>query len=318
MDPESPTDWQPQVLVFTEQPGRRRRLLWAAGWITGGAGMLTAVQLIEWDAASGPVRQACDDAEAALRVELQEQGLDAYPLVVAAPDLRVGASTLLQSWGVGPIQSNTVMLNWYDSQNTESLPTLSLWYARLLQRAARLGQHVVVLDADDEDWQTLEASHPDQRRIDVWWFGGDSSRLALLCAYLMTRGDHWDEATIRVLEPAPTGSTKKSEASLRKRLEELRINAEVVVVDTQDGPAMFEASADASFVLIPRRLEGMSTFHPGGGPVDELFEPLPVVAMVAASGDVKLTPDENVTPAADAVADSSDPSDSLASGEPAS
>ena len=108
VDPESPTDWQPHVLVFTEQKGRRRRLLQAAGWITGGAGMLTAVQLIEGDAASGSVRQACNDAEAALRVELQEQGLDAYPLVVAAPDLRVGASTLLQSWGVGPIQSNTV------------------------------------------------------------------------------------------------------------------------------------------------------------------------------------------------------------------
>ena len=306
VDPESPTDWQPHVLVFTEQPSRRSRLLRAAGWITGGTGMLTAVQLVEGDAASGSVRAACADAEAALGDQLEEQGLDAYPLVVAAPDLRAGASTLLQSWGVGPIRSNTVLLNWYDSQSTESLPTLSLWYARLLQRAARLGQHVVVLDADDEDWRRLEASRADERRIDVWWFGGDSSRLALLFAYLMTRDDDWDEATIRVLEPAPTASAKKSEASLRRRLEELRIDADVEVVDIQDGPAMFEASADASFVLIPLLLEGMSTLHPGGGPVDELFDPLPVVAMVAASGDVKLTPDENATqPEADTPSESS-------------
>ena len=305
VDPESPTDWQPHVLVFTEQPGRRKRLLRVAGWMTGGAGILTAVQLIEGDAVSESVRKACDDAEAALVDELQEQGLDAYPLVVAAPDLRIGASTLLQSWGVGPVQSNTVLLNWYDSRNAESLPTLSLWYARLLQRAARLGQHVVVLDADDEDWRALEASKADERRIDVWWFGEDSSRLALLFAYLMTRDDHWDEATIRVLEPAPKASAKKSEASLRKRLEELRIDAEVEIVDPQNRPAMFEASTDASFVLIPLRLEGMSTLHPGGGPVDELFDPLPVVAMVAASVDVKLTPDETVPPA-DAHTPSSD------------
>jgi len=96
--------------------------------------MLTAVQLIEGDAASATVRKACDDAEAALRDELQEQGLDAYPLVVAAPDLRVGATTLLQSWNVGPIQSNTVLLNWYDSQNAESLRWLGrphlLWTVR--------------------------------------------------------------------------------------------------------------------------------------------------------------------------------------------
>ena len=315
VDPESPTDWQPHILVFTEQPGRRSRLLRAAGWITGGAGMLTAVQLIEGDAASAAVRQACDDAETALQDELQAQGLDAYPLVVAAPDLRVGASTLLQSWGVGPIHSNTVLLNWYDSQNTESLPTLSLWYARLLQRAARLGQHVVVLDADDDDWRTLEAAQSDQRRIDVWWFGGDSSRLALLFAYLMTRSDDWDEATIRVLAPAPAASAKKSEASLRKRLDELRIDAQVEVLNTQDGPGMYNASADASLVLIPLRLEGMSTLHPTGGPVDELFEPLPVVAMVAASGDVKLTPDESVTPEVDAPSESSD---SLVDGTPTS
>ena len=46
-------------------------------------------------------------------------------------------------------------------------------------------------------------------------------------------------------------------------------------------------------MLLPLRLEGMSTLHPTGGPIDELFETLPVVAMVAASGDVKLTPDED-------------------------
>ena len=310
-DPESPTDWQPHVLVFTEQPGRRERLLKAGGWITGGSGILTAVQLIEGDGATPAVQKARDDAESVLRDELQEHGLDAYPLVVAAPDLRVGAATLLQSWGVGPIQSNTVLLNWYDSRNTESLPTLSLWYARLLQRAARLGQHVVVLDADHQDWRTLEASRPSERRIDVWWFGGNSSRLALLFAYLMTRTDDWDEAKIRVLEQAPTTSAKKSEASLRRRLEELRIDAEVSVVDTQDGPDLYAESADASFVLIPLRLEGMSTLHPTGGPVDELFELLPVLAMVAACGDVKLTPDEDesVTPPDDTATPADAPSE---------
>ena len=41
----------------------------------------------------------------------------------------------------------------------------------------------------------------------------------------------------------------------------------------------------------------MSTLHPMGGPADELLDLLPVVAMVAASGDVKLTPEEDVTPA---------------------
>ncbi len=210
-EPESPTDWQPHVLVFTETPARRERLLRVAAWVTGGSGILTAVQLVEGDGASLVVRKACAEAQDRLREELEQYGLDAYPMVVAAPDLRVAATTLLQSWGVGPIRSNTVLLNWYDSRGSRERPTLSLWYARLLQRAAKLNQHVVVLDADDADWSTLKASNAETRRIDVSWFGGDSSRLALLFAYLMTRSDDWDEATIRVIAPAPTSAVQKTE-----------------------------------------------------------------------------------------------------------
>ena len=305
-EPESSTDWQPHVLVFTETAERRARLLRAAGWVTGGSGILTAVQLIEGDGSSLSSRQARDDAEEQLRRELEEQHLDAYPLVVAAPDVRVGASTLLQSWGVGPIRSNTVMLNWYESQSTEALPTLSLWYARLLKRAARLGQHVVVLDTSDEDWRVLEATNPRRRRIDVWWFGGDSSRLALLFAYLMTRDDEWDDATIRVLAPSPPDAAEKTDGSLRRRLDELRIDADVRVVDLGEGQDMYRASADATFVILPLRLEGMSTLEPTGGRVDALVDALPVMALVAASGDVKLTPDEDTAPVAETPSDPPD------------
>ncbi len=292
-DVEGPTDWQPHVLVFTETAERRERLLRVASWVTGGSGILTAVQLIEGDGASPSVKKSAAAAEAELRQELDDQAVDAFPLVVAAPDLRMGATTLLQSWGVGPIRSNTVLLNWYDSQASSEQPTLSLWYARLLQRAARLGQHVVVLDADEADWETLRAAPSEGRRIDVWWFDGDSSRLALLFAYLMTRTDDWFDTNIQVVAPSPADTAQKTEASLRRRLEELRIDAAVRIVAAEEGPAMYRQSADADFVLLPLRLEGMHTLHPSGGPVHELFDTLPVVAMVAASGDVKLTPDDD-------------------------
>ena len=154
----------------------------------------------------------------------------------------------------------------------------------------------MVLDADDKDWQTLAQTSHETRRIDVWWLENDSSRLALLFGYLMTRNEDWDEATLRLLAPTPGNAAHKLEANLRQRLSALRIDAEIVVVPAEEGDAMYARSADASFVLLPLRLEGMSTLHPTGGPVDELFSTLPVVAMVAAAGDVKLKPDEEETP----------------------
>ena len=69
----------------------------------------------------------------------------------------------------------------------------------MLQRAIRLDQNVVVFDAAETDWVRLAETKPHDRRIDVWWFEDDSSRLALLLAYLMTRTDGWDDAAIRVL-----------------------------------------------------------------------------------------------------------------------
>ena len=291
--PEGPADWQPHILAFTETPDRRDRVLDIAGWISGGTGLITAVQLVEGDGAMPKVRVACQEAERQLAADLDAHGLDAYPLVVAAPDLRVGATTLLQTWGVGPIRANTVLLNWYDSRHLdESQLSLSLWYARLLQRVARLDQHVVVIDAEETEWREMERVTGGDRRIDVWWFENDSSRLSLLFAYLMTRTDEWDEASIRLLAPAPEESANKVEANLRHRLDELRIEAEIVVVDVADGHAMYERSRDATFVLLPLLLEGMRALDPTGGSVEELFPILPVVALVAASGDVALKDSE--------------------------
>ena len=289
-DPEGPTDWQPHILAFTETPTRRERVLQVAGWIAGGSGMITAVQLVTGDGASPGVRAQCKEAEAQLQAELDRHQLDAYPLVIAAPDLRVGATTLLQSWGIGPVRSNTVLLNWLESRHPEESPALSLWYARLLQRAARLGQHIVVLEAQDGAWAALEALEADERRIDVWWFESDSSRLALLFAYLMTRSEAWDEARIRLLVLAVEAATQKVEANLQHRLAELRIEAEVEVVTLEeaDEDTLFTRSSDAAFVFLPLRLEGMRMLHPTGGSVEDLLKALPVVAMVAASGDVQL------------------------------
>jgi amino acid transporter len=297
--PEGPTDWQPHILAFTETTARRERVLQVAGWISGGTGLITAVQLIEGDGSMPAVRKACQEAEQQLATDLESHNLDAYPLVVGVPDLRVGATTLLQAWGVGPIRSNTVLLNWYDSRDPEEKPNLSLWYGRLLQRAARLGQHVVVIEAEETEWQQLSEVPTDDRHIDVWWFEDDSSKLALLLAYLMTRSDDWEEASIRLIAPAPSRSADKVEANLRHRLDELRIEAEITVVDVADDQAMYTRSRDATFVMLPLHLAGMRVLDPTGGSVEELFPMLPVIALVAASGDVKLKEEEPVHPEAE-------------------
>ena len=106
----------------------------------------------------------------------------------------------------------------------------------------------------------------------------------------MTRSEAWDEARIRLLVMAVDTAVQKVETNLQHRLDELRIDAEVEVVSLEhaDEETLFTHSGDAAFVFLPLRLEGMRMLHPTGGSVEDLLKALPVVAMVAASGDVQL------------------------------
>lgn len=288
-EPASASDWQPHVLVFTEGVERRARVLRFASWITGGSGLVTATSLVEGEGTSEQVQHRCEDIEAELREEIEEHGLDIYALAVGAPDLRSAMTTLVQAWGVGPIRSNTVLLNWMVPNAGNASAAAELWYGRMLAGAVRLKQHVIVLDTDESAWKRLAEIPPPTRRIDVWWFDDESSRLALLLAHLMTRTEEWEDATIRVLAPASDEAAERSRSALERRLDEIRIDALTeIVLEPQIGDVV-EHSGDAALVFVPLRVEGMRLADAFGFGIEALLAPLPIVALVAASQDVRLS-----------------------------
>jgi hypothetical protein len=291
---EKPGEWQPQILVFTASEERRARVLRFSSWISGGTGMVTAVQLIE--GSSERARAACAEAEQALRAEIEEQALDAYALVVSSPDLRPGFSSIVQSWGAGAIRSNVVVVNW--QSGTDAASSAALWYARTLGQALRLRRSVVVLAAEEAAWQRMQEIPNEKRRIDVWWFDDESSRLALLLAYLMTRDDGWDEATIRVLISAAPDQEEHARAGLERRLEESRIVALAESVADPDAEAVVSRCRDAALVFLPLRLPGMRLVDPFGFGLDGLLKGLPVVALVAGAEDVQIAEEEPESEAA--------------------
>ena len=283
--PEGATDWQPHILAFAETPARRERLLRAAGWISGGSGIVGAVEFLAGERTGPAADQARRETEERLAADVRRHGLDVHPLVVAGGEGPLAAVAVLQAWGVGPIRANTVMLDWDDSRDPERSPELSRRHALLLRSAAGLGRHTVVLRAAEAGWTTLEQAAAGGRRIDVWWLDDDSSRLALVLAHLTTRTDEWNEAAIRLLAPVPPASTAAAAADLRRRVGELGIAASIVAVDASEGDGAYARSRDATLVFLPVRVEGTRTLHSVGA-ADRLFGTLPVAALVAAAGAV--------------------------------
>ncbi len=303
--PVHPRSWRPHLLVFSDAARRRPALVEFSTWIEGGAGLTTVARILPGD---GPeMAERCRDAEAEISAELAALDLSAFALVVAAPHVDAAASTVIQAYGLGPIRTNTILLNWLDAEAAHATVAHERVFVRMMRAAVRLGVNVVVLDAKEDAWAKNLALPPMARRIDVWWTDNNSGRLMLLLAYMMTRTDDWRGARIRLLVWVRHDTADKMAASLRGMLEEVRITAVIDAVLDPSREKLVERSRDAALVLLPFRVRGRRVVDFFNEPIDSLLAALPVVAMVAAATDVVLDAEPEVKPSEADVVDAGDP-----------
>jgi amino acid transporter len=290
---EHARDWRPVILAFSEDPVRRERMMRFASWIEGGSGLTVVTRILEGEGIL--LRQEREKVQAELAREIREHDLEAFPRVVVAPDTASGFTVLLQAVGIGPIRANTVLLSWFDQERfAQDAPAMSS-FGSYMRRALRQGCNVVLLEATIAEQKAIESTKAKKRRIDVWWRGDASSRLALMLAYLMTRTDMWLSASIRVIVPvAPDADAEAEHAELERMLAEVRIDATPVVLPGADSAVMIAQSAGASLVQMPFRLQGDEALDFFGEPLAGKIEELPVVALVLAAKDIDLDvqPDE--------------------------
>jgi amino acid transporter len=293
-EPEHPRDWRPHLLAFSNDSHRRKQLLRFASWLEGGSGLTTAVRILEGEGVK--MLKLREEAEVELRTDIGEYDLKAFPLVVTAPNLNLGVYTVIQSFGIGPLRANTVLLNWFEQLPKAILGIGKFRYARNLRTAFRLGCNIVVLDAKEDEWASLEVLSRNERRIDVWWWDDATSRLMLLLAYLMTRSDEWSEARIRVLTLDQENESGERMENLRKMLEEARIEADPVELTNSSVATVAMESADAAMVFFPFRLRADQLLDSFGNPLEELLSHLPIVALVLAAEDIDLDaePEEGI------------------------
>jgi len=286
-EPEHPRDWRPHILLFSEAAHRRKQLLEFADWLQGSSGFTTVVQIIEGKGAK--MLKLQEKTEAELQADIQANDMAAFPLVLAVPDLTIGAHALVQAFGIGPLRANTVLLNWFEQLPQKTTETLKRRYGRHLRAVYRLGKNIVVLDAKKDGWEDLKTTPPENRRIDVWWWCDDATcQLTLLLAYLMTRSEQWEGAKIRVLAACFSLEENETVGDLRKALETFRIEAEPEVVIKPNPDAVAAYSSDASLVFFPFRFQGNLPVDPFGGRPEDILSRLPNVALVLAAEDIDL------------------------------
>ncbi len=285
-DLEHPRDWRPVLLAFSDNPKRRERLIRFASWLEGGAGFTTVVRI---ERATGAMaRRLRERSERELEAEIKRQGLDAFARVIASDDVERALSVLLQSYGLGRVRANTVLLNFYDRDDTQETPGLAAYMEHVLL-ALRFDCNVVLLAARKEDFAAIEATPPKKRRIDVWYRDDDEGRLMLLLAYLLTRSDPFAQAEIRLFAAAE-GSETLAQATTRlaAMLEEARIEATPEIVANPGPGTVIEQSRGSSVVFQPFHLAGGALENVYGGELEEVVRELGTTALVCARQEILL------------------------------
>jgi amino acid transporter len=284
---EHPRDWRPQMLVFSNDPERRKSLLIFASWIHGGSGLITAVRMLEGDVMK--TARVREEAKSELKKDIAESLCPAFPLVVTSRDLQQSLPTLIQSFGVGPLKANMAIFNWSGSMRNGILGIRRTAYANNIKATFRLGCNILLLVVPPEARSRLETVSASDRRIDVWWRDDSSGRLMLLLAHLMTRNPQWEDARIRLV--AASGSENETETikkALNLMLEEIRIDADPQVVTDPDERSIAGNSGDASLVLMPFRIGNGEILGAYGTDIDDLAGRGMMVALVQAAEDIDL------------------------------
>jgi hypothetical protein len=214
--------------------------------------------------------------------------MEAFPLAVVSPNPVSAMPTVIQSFGIGPVKANTVLLDWLDQPLRSGFAYREALFGRQLRSVFRAGCNIVLLDAKVSAVKNWAHSAPEKGRIDLWWNNDATSRLMLLLAHIMTRRTAWEAATIRILAATDSVASAQAEENLHQWLDEVRIQAEPEVYTTASTQTFMAQSLEADLVFIPFRIQQNRLLDPFGTPLVDFVEGLPPAAMVLAAEDIDL------------------------------
>lgn len=283
-DPAHAREWRPFILALSAGQDQVTALLTFSGLLEGRSGITTVVRLLRAGGFRG--HRLRDRHLAALKDALAAENRSAFPLALSSPDSETALFTLFQSYGIGPVKANTVLLSWNETRPDAEKDDTVADYGSHLRQVLLTGCNLVLLHGDARG-MTPEST----ARIDVWWSGDDSSRLSLLLAYLVTRRPQWESAAIRLLATNYDRENKETKAELADILSDFRIPAEPRIVIGADHGDIKRLSADADLTFLPVSVENLHPLVFGKFPWEDILPHLATAAMVTAAAPVDLASD---------------------------
>lgn len=209
---EDTKNWRPNLLVLSGAPSKRWNLVQLADALTHNRGIITIASVLPRG-----TRDVAQQAELELTIRdyLDKRGIQALVRVISAPDPFDGAERLVETYGLGPLVPNTVLLG--DSEESSRRDR----YCQMIAQLHQAKRSIVVL-RENQDRQFGR-----RRRIDVWWGGLQANgSLMLLLAYLLRTDRAWNNANIYLKLVVPNeAAAADAQDNMEELVQRLRIGA---------------------------------------------------------------------------------------------
>lgn len=240
-----PQNWRPNLIVFGASFERRPHLIELASTIVQDSGIVTCCYVLE-----GGVPERTRDQSRMLEqneLRIAEEYPNVFYSVLIAPEVYAGIVSTVQTYGIGGIRANTVMLGWLRRHRERRLA-----YRQMLVDSMALRRSLILVNYQDDRGFGV------RRRIHVWWGGlRGNGGLMLLLAFLLTSHERWRGATVTLLIIVRRKAGEKQvEKNARRVLRAARIQADVRVVHAPSqsvADIMAKHSGDADLAIIGMR-----------------------------------------------------------------
>lgn len=257
--PAEARTWQPNILVLSGLPSRRWHLVELANAICEGRGLLSLAFVVP--------RAGFDrDRQAAIRTtisrHLQKQGVESLVCIYPHDDMLTGALHLVQTYGLGPLVPNTLLLG------QSKLPENTERFGAIVRTAYDTHKNIIIVREADEDTGTdtpfehlpvpdagPETAEGTPRQIDIWWGAKSPNRdLMLALTVLLQRSPDWANARVNIRMVVESDAAREETlAAIKTNLDSERVEADpqVIISDERDiFRTITDGSADADLVLL--------------------------------------------------------------------
>ncbi|MBO6575844.1 MAG: amino acid permease [Rhodothermales bacterium] len=237
--PADAKNWRPHFLVLSGAPTKRWHLVEFAAAISHNRGLLTVASVLPPDMEVDRV----DRLESTIREYMDRQGVPGFVRVLPAESPFQGSRQLLQTYGLGALVPNTVVIG-----ATGDLERLDD-YAKLIRLLHESRRNTLIVRYDDEQ------EFGQQRRIDLWWSGlKGNGGLMITLAYMLRTSLPWRGSVVTVKMVVPN---EDAAAGARRNLSDLLASSrtgvlhEVIVSEGRAFPDILRnSSEDADIVFL--------------------------------------------------------------------